>query len=206
VVHGTRHFGLEAPQKAEIYVPYTQFPSPGMLLVVRAWSDPAGVISSIRHEMAAVDPEVAGFAFQNIDDLLSNTESRRRFETMLLTTFAGLAVLLAAIGVYGVLAYIVVQRTREIGVRLALGATPRDVVSMVLQKGLIVSAAGAGLGFAGALALRRVLASLLFGVSPFDAVTFIGVAAVLTIIAGVSSYVPGRRAARVDPLVALRDE
>ncbi len=124
---------------------------------------------------------------------------------MLLTTFAGLAVLLAAIGVYGVLAYVVVQRTREIGVRLALGAAPRDVASMVLQKGLIVSAAGAGLGFAGALALQRLLASLLFGVSSVDAVTFIGVATVLTIIAGISSYVPGRRAARVDPLVALHE-
>jgi putative ABC transport system permease protein len=206
VVHGTRHFGLEAPQKAELYVPHTQAPSPGMVLVVRAWSDPTGVIASIRHEMAAVDPAVAGFAFQRLDDLLSNAESRRRFETLLLTAFAGLAALLAAIGVYGVLAYIVAQRTREIGVRLALGAEPRDVVSMVLRRGLSVSGAGAGLGFAGALAFRRLVASLVVGVSPVDVVTWIGVAAVLITIAGVSSYVPGRRAARVDPLIALREE
>jgi putative ABC transport system permease protein len=206
VVHATRHFGLEAPQKAEIYVPHTQSPSPFMVLVVRGQHDPAILVPSIRREIAAVDPLQAGFAFQSIDDLLSTAESRRRFETTLLTAFAALASLLAAIGIYGVIAYTVVQRTREIGVRLALGAQPRDVVSMVVKKGLFVSSTGLVVGFAGALALSRLLASLLFGVSPLDLPTFAAVAAALAIMATVSTYLPGRAAAKVDPLVALRDE
>jgi putative ABC transport system permease protein len=206
VVHATRHFGLEAPQKAEVYVPHTQSPSPFMVLVVRGQHDPAILVPSLRREIAAVDPLQAGSAFQSIDDLLSTAESRRRFETTLLTAFAALASLLAATGIYGVIAYTVVQRTREIGVRLALGAQPRDVVSMVVKKGLFVSSTGLVVGFASALALSRLLASLLFGVSPLDLPTFAAVAAALTIMATVSTYLPGRAAARVDPLVALREE
>jgi putative ABC transport system permease protein len=206
VVHATRHFGLEAPQKAEIYVPHTQAPSPFMLLVVRAHADPHSLVPSIRREIAAIDPEQSSFGFQTMDELLSNAESRRRFQVLLLAAFAGLALLLAAIGIYGVMSYTVAQRAREIGVRLALGAAPRDVVSMVVKKGLVLSICGMIAGFAGAAALTRVLGSLLFKVSPFDVPTFAVVAIVLTIVATLSAYLPARGAARVDPLVALRDE
>jgi putative ABC transport system permease protein len=206
VVHGTRHFGLEAPQKAEIYLPHTQSPSSFMMLVVRGESDPASLIPSIRRELAAIDPEQAAAGFQSIDDLLSTGQSRRRFETILLSAFAALALLLAAIGIYGVIAYTVVQRTREIGVRLALGAPHGDVVSMVVKKGLFISTVGMMVGCGGALALTRLLATLLFGVSPLDLPTFAAAAAALAIIATVSSYLPGSAAARVDPLIALREE
>jgi predicted permease len=206
VVHATRHFGLEAPQKAEIYLPYMQYPSPFMLLVVRAQVDPYNLVPAIRREIGAIDPEQSSFGFQTMDELLSNAESRRRFQVLLLTMFATLALLLAAIGIYGVMSYTVAQRKREIGVRLALGAAPRDVVTMVVKKGLMLSIAGMAIGFAGAAALTRVLGSLLFEVSPFDVPTFAAVAVVLTAVAMLSTYLPGRRAARVDPLEALREE
>jgi putative ABC transport system permease protein len=206
VVQGTRHFGLEAPQKPEIYFPHTQAPSPFMVLVVRAERDASSLISPIRREISAFDPEQAGFGFESMENLVSNAESRRRFQTVLLAAFAALALLLAAIGIYGVTAYTVAQRTREIGVRLALGARPRDVVSMVMKRGLLLTMAGMAMGLGAAMGLTRVLARLLFGVSPFDMATFAGVATLLTLIAALATYLPGRSAARVDPLVALRDE
>jgi putative ABC transport system permease protein len=206
VVHATRHFGLEAPQKAEIYFPHTQAPSPFMLLVVRAQGDPHNLAPAIRREIGAIDPEQSSFGFQTMDDLVSNAEGRRRFQVFLLAMFAGLALLLAAIGIYGVISYTVTQRTREIGVRLALGAAPRDVVSMVVKKGLVLSMCGMAVGFAGSVALTRVIGSLLFEVSPLDVPTFAGVAVLLIAVSVLSAYLPGRGAAHVDPLVALREE
>lgn len=206
VVHGTRHFGLEAPAKPEIYLPQTQDPSSFMVLVVRGHGDPSGLISAARREIAAIDPQQALFGFQTMEDLLTTAGARRRFQTSLLTAFAALALLLAAIGVYGVMAYTVAQRTREIGLRLALGARPRDVVAMMLNQGFRMTAAGLAAGLAGAAALSRLLGSLLFGVSTLDAVTFAACAALLVLVAGVAAYLPSRGAARVDPLVALREE
>jgi putative ABC transport system permease protein len=206
VVHGTRHFGLEAPQKAEIYVPYAQSPEPFVLLVVRAKIAPSILAAAIRREIAAVDPQQAAFGFEAMDGLLSNAESNRRFQTIVLAVFAALALLLAAIGIYGVMAYSAAQRQREIGVRLALGARPADVVMMLFKRGLLLSLAGMAAGFVGAIALARVLKSLLFGVSPLDPATFATVAVVLTITAALAAYLPGRSAASVDPLRALREE
>jgi ABC-type antimicrobial peptide transport system permease subunit len=141
-----------------------------------------------------------------MDDLVSSSTARRRFQTFLVGVFAGLALLLAAIGVYGVTSHMVSQRRREIGVRLALGASPRDVVAMVLRGGVRLTVAGIVAGVVGAVALSKVLAGFLFGVSPLDPATYVGVIGVLGLVAGMSAYRPSRRAARVDPVVVLRDE
>jgi putative ABC transport system permease protein len=206
VVQSTRHFGIEAPAKPEVYVPHTQAPSPFMVLVVRTQGDPAGLIPAIRGEVAALDPQQAMFAFQTMEDLLATAGSRRRFQTSLLAAFAALALLLAAIGVYGVMAYTVAQRTREIGLRLALGAQPRDVVAMMLRKGLLMTMTGMAFGLAGAVGLSRLLTNLLFGVSALDAPTFAAVGALLMLVAAVAAYIPSRGAARIDPLAALRED
>jgi hypothetical protein len=134
VVRSTRHFGIEAPQKPEVYLPHTQDPSPFMVLVVRARGEQSGLIEALRHEVAVIDPQQALFGFQTMEELVTSAGARRRFQTSLLAAFAALALLLAAIGVYGVTSYTVAQRTREIGLRLALGARPRDVTTMMLNK------------------------------------------------------------------------
>jgi putative ABC transport system permease protein len=206
VVQSTRHFGLEAPQKPEIYVPQSQAPSPFMLLVVRTAQDPRAVESAIRAQLAAIDPEQGVSGFQTLEDLLSRSTAPRRFQMALVATFALLALLLASIGVYAVMGYMVAQRRREIGVRLALGARPSDVVTMVLRNGVRLTIAGVAFGLAGALALSRALAHFLFGVSPVDPLTYLTVTVALVSIAGFAAYLPSRGAARVDPVVVLRDE
>jgi putative ABC transport system permease protein len=206
VVQSTRHFGLEAPQKPEIYVPQIQSPSPFMQLVVRAGYDPAGLESAIRAQIAAIDPEQGVTAFQTLEDLLSQSGSRRRFQTALVAVFALLAVVLAAIGVYAVMSYMVVQRRREIGVRLALGAAPAEVVRMVLRNGLRLTAYGVALGLVAALALSSTLAHFLYAVSALDPLTYATVTAGLIVIAALAAWVPSRGAASVDPMLVLRDE
>lgn len=206
VVQATRHFGLEAPQKAEVYLPHQQSPSPFMLLAVRTHGDSAALIPAIRQQIAALDPDQAAFAFQTMESLLADGRARRRFQTALVAAFALLALLLAAIGVYGVMGHMVMQRSREIGVRLALGARPEDVVGMVLRSGLRVTLPGVAAGLAGAVALSGILASFLYGVSSRDLATYVGVAALLVLVAMLATYLPSRSAARLDPLVVLRDE
>ena len=177
-----------------------------MMLVVRTEAELAGMVPAIQREIAAIDPGQAAFGFQTLGNLVDASGSRRRFQTTLLSAFAGLAAALAAIGVYGVVAYTVTRRTREIGVRLALGARPHHVVAMVFRQGLVVTLAGVGLGVIGAVALSRLLAGFLFGVSPLDLPTFAAAAILLLVVAGLSTYLPSRGAARVDPLAALREE
>jgi len=206
VVQATHHFGLEAPQKAEVYVPHQQAPTPFMQLVVRTQGDPAALIDPIRREIAALDPDQAAFAFQTMESLLAEASARRRFETALVGAFAVLALLLAAIGVYGVMGHMVMQRSREIGVRLALGALSGDVVGMVLRSGLRLTVAGVAAGLAGALALSGILRSFLFSVSSLDPLTYGGVAVVLVLVALLATYLPSRAAARLDPLIVLREE
>jgi putative ABC transport system permease protein len=206
VVQATRHFGPEAPQKAEVYVPVAQSPVPYMTLVLRAHGDPTGLIPAVRDQIAAIDPEQGVFGFQTMEELVEKSTARRQFQTALVTTFALLALLLAGIGVYGVMGYMVAQRRREIGVRLALGAKPGDVVAMVLGNGLRLTVAGVLAGMAGAVALSRVLAGFVYGVSPLDPATYAGAVAVLVAVSALSAYWPSRKAASMDPLVVLRDE
>jgi len=206
VVQSTRHFGLEAPQKPEIYVPQSQAPWPFMQLIVRTVQDPATLEAPLRAQIAAIDPQQGISGLQTLEDLLARSTARRRFQAVLVGMFAVLALVLAAIGIYAVMAYMVTQRRREIGVRLALGARPADVVQMVLRNGLRLTIAGVVLGLAGALALSRALEHFLFGVSPLDPLTYATVTLVLVCIAGLAAYVPSRGAAGVDPLLVLRDE
>jgi putative ABC transport system permease protein len=178
-----------------------------MILVVRTKGDPSGLVPAIRHEIAAIDPQEAGFfGFQSMEELMANSESRRRFQVILLSVFAALATFLAVIGIYGVVSYTIAQSTGEIGLRMALGALPREVVYMVLKQGITVTTIGMIIGIVGSIALSRVFTGLLFGMSPLDPLTFAGVIILLLLTAMLSTYVPSRGAARIDPLIALREE
>jgi putative ABC transport system permease protein len=205
VVRSTRHFGLETPQRPEIYVPHSQAPSPFMILVVRARGSATDVLEACRREIAAMDSQQAIMDGGGLDELVSNAQARRRFQSILLTSLAGVAVLLAALGIYGVTAYTVTRRAREIGTRIALGARRRDVIMMIARTGSRTIVVGALIGVAGAVALSRILANLLFGISALDPTTFAVVVLVLGLVAGLSLYLPSRRAACVDPVIVLRE-
>jgi putative ABC transport system permease protein len=207
IVRSTRHFGLEARQKAEIYVPHTQSPQQFMILVVRFQAgELSATAATIRREIASLDSDLAGIGLRSMDDFIAAAESRRRFQVLLMGWFAGLAAILAAIGIYGVMVNTVARRTRELGLRLALGAAPRDAVTMIVSKGMLLSGVGITAGFVAAIGLMRFIRRLLFDVSPFDVPTFAATAALLAVIAFVSAWAPARAAARVDPVVALREE
>jgi putative ABC transport system permease protein len=207
IVGSTRHFGLEARQKAEIYLPHAQLPSQFMFLLVRFKPGQlTATAAAIRHEITGLDPDLAGIGFRSMDELIGVAESRRRFQVILMVWFSGLAVVLAAIGIYGMMVNTVVRRTREIGLRLALGAAPRDAVTMILSNGMVLAGAGIAAGLVAAIALMRFIRTLLFGVSPFDVPTFMAVVVLLVLIAFVSAWAPAHAAARVDPAVALREE
>jgi putative ABC transport system permease protein len=206
IVRGTRHFGLEAEQKPEIYVPHTQSPEPFMILVVRVHANMDSVIRACRSEVSSIDSQQAGFAALRAEDMLFGSETRRGFQTFLLAGFALLAVFLAAIGIYGVAAYTVMRRAREVGIRVALGARPAHVVLMVLRQGMFTIIAGATTGVLAAAALSRVLAGLLFDVSPSDPSTFSGVLSLVILVGALSVYLPARAASKVDPVIVLNEE
>jgi len=179
---------------------------PSMTFVVRAARDPLALAPQVRGEVRAIDPELPVYDVKSMDQLLSAMIAQRRFSMALLGTFAGLALLLGLVGVYGVTSYLVAQRTREVGLRLALGAQPGELVRMVVRQGMGVAAAGIGVGLLGALAVTRLMAGLLYGVSPTDAATLAAVTALLALATLLANYVPARRAARVNPIVALRSD
>lgn len=207
VVRSTRHFGMEAAQKPEVYVPYTQMSdSLFMTLAVRTRGDMESVIRACRAEIASIDPQQGGFSAGKIEDLLLGSESRRRFESFLLGAFAMLAVFLAAVGIYGVAAYAVTQRSREIGIRLALGARPAAVVLMIGRQGMLTIGTGLVIGFFAAAVLANTIAALLFGISPLDPATFASVLVLVISVGAASALIPARRASRVDPVVVLTEE
>jgi putative ABC transport system permease protein len=206
VVADVHAASLDAPPQPTVYVPYRQDPWPFMTFALRTTASPATLANAVRDAIWRVDKEQPVGAVLTMDQQLSNSLTRRRFSVMLLSAFGAVAVSLAAIGLYGVLAFIVAQRRREIGVRMALGAQPRDVIADVLGHGLRLAGLGIVVGIALALAATRLLNALLFGTSPTDAVTFAAVATLLVVVAAGASLVPALRASRVDPLIALRDE
>jgi putative ABC transport system permease protein len=175
-------------------------------LIVRAEKDPAALTASVREAVKAVDPEVPLYSVRTLDELVSERTAQRRLAVMLITVFAAVALLLAAVGIYGVMSYAVAQRTQEIGIRMALGAERQDILRMVLRHGGLMAVTGIGLGVVVALGLARLITSLLFQVSATDPPTFSIVPLVLIGVALVACYIPARRATRVDPLVALRDQ
>ena len=206
IVRGTRHFGLDQRQKPELYVPHVQSPSSFMLLVVRVQGNVESVSEACRKELASMDPQQAWFGPLSIEDMLFGSQHGRRFQVFLMGGFAILAIVLAAVGIYGVAAYTVTQRGKEISVRIALGARPADVTLLVLKQGTLPVILGAVLGTAGAAALARVIANLLFGVSPSDISTF-SIVLIFILVVGVASiYVPARRAAKLDPAAVLTEE
>jgi putative ABC transport system permease protein len=179
---------------------------PSMDVVLRTQGKPEAAISAVRARMHDIDPELPLSNIRTMDEWVSNNAAQPRLNAALLGTFAGVALLIAAIGVYGVLACSVNQRTREIGLRMALGAQQGGVLRWIVGQGMLVAAAGIGIGLAGAFALSRLLASLLFGIQPRDPLTFTSVAVMLGVVAFSACLVPAVRASRVDPIVALRDE
>jgi putative ABC transport system permease protein len=177
-----------------------------MAIVVRTSTSPSAIVNSVVAIVREQDPELAVSNVRTMQDVVSESVGERRLTMILLAVFAVAALVIAAVGIYGVIAYGVTQRTQEIGIRMALGAQRRDVLRMVVGQALLLALAGIALGSAGALLVTRLMAGLLFEVRPQDPMTLVAVAAVLGIVAVAASYVPGRRATRVDPVVALRAE
>ena len=175
-------------------------------VMVRAAGDPATLAAAVRAAIHETDPRVPVGLVRPLDEVLAESVAFHRFQMLLIAVFAALALVLAAVGTYGVMSYLVAQRTHEIGVRVALGAVPREVLALVLRRGLALAGGGALLGLAGAAALTRLLASQLYGVRAIDPLTFGAVTAVLIVVALVACWIPARRATRVDPMVALRSE
>jgi len=190
-----------APQ---MYTPFVQAPWPFLTAVAKTTAAPEAAAGSMRQALAHLDPEQAAGELRTFDQYLARSIATPRFTAILLGTFAALALLLAGFGLYGVMAYSVAQRSREIGIRMALGARSADVRSLVVRQAVWLGAAGLVIGIAGALAVTRVLGSLLFGVSATDPLTFGGVSAALVTVLLLAAYLPARRATRVDPIVALR--
>jgi putative ABC transport system permease protein len=206
VVADVRQTSLAEPAAPELYLSNLQEPNNGLTLVLRTTTDPSSVAPLVRERVRALDKELPVGGIRTMDDVVWNSVGRPRLAALLLGAAGAIALFLAVIGVYGVLSYAVERRTHEIGIRRALGAQPRDVLRLVLGRAMGLVAAGIGVGIVGALALTRVLTTLLFQVAPNDAVTFVGVAVLLGGVALLASYVPGRRATRVDPTDALRTD
>jgi putative ABC transport system permease protein len=177
-----------------------------MFVLIRAQGDPMNQLSPARRELAQLDASLPIAQPRTMEDVLGLATARPRFLTLLLTLFSGLALVLAALGIYGVMSYAVAQRTSEFGVRMAIGAQRGDVLKLVLSQGMMLGLAGVVLGALGAWGLTRFLSGLLFGIDSFDSLTFAAMAAVLAIVTLAACYLPARRATKVDPLVALRYE
>jgi len=209
VIADVKNAGLERPTGTEIYLPFTQNAGQGrswrMSLVVRASGASSLIVGAVRRELAEIDPALPLANIRTMQELLSAAQSRPRFLTLLLTLFAGVALILAAVGIYGVIAYSVAQRTKEFGLRMALGAQPGDVLGIVLGRGMMLALFGIGIGLAGALVLTRFLASLLFGVTPTDPATFLVVSLFFGAVALLATYIPARRATKIHPMEALRE-
>jgi putative ABC transport system permease protein len=206
VVGNVRHKALETEATPEVYFPYQQFPSNFMSLVVRTDSDPASIVPAIRSQVLSVDSDQPVSDVMTMEQRLAKAVASSRFVMTLLSSFSMLALGLAAVGIYGVMAYLVTERTQEIGVRMALGAQKRDVLKLVVRKGMFLAIVGTAIGLLASLALTRLMRSLLFQVTPTDWLTFVVASLVLLTVALLASYIPARRATKLDPLIALRYE
>ncbi len=206
VVGDVRHSGLESEVRAMTYWPLARNPYGSMTLAIRTAGEPTAVVSAIRGIVREQDPDLALADVKTMDEVVSRSVAQRRLMMTMLGIFAGAALLLAAVGIYGVIAYSVTQRTQEIGIRMALGAQRNDVLRMIVGHALVLALAGVAIGTLGAVFLTKLMTDLLFGVTRFDPLTFGVVALGLIVVALLAGYLPGRRATRVDPVIALRAE
>jgi putative ABC transport system permease protein len=206
VVGDVRQLGLDAPPDPELFMPYPQWPSNEMSLVLRIASEPSSLIPRVEKEIWRVDPDQPVTEIRTMDELVATEAAGRRFVLQLIGTFALIAIVLAGVGIYGVAAYGMRQRTHEIGIRMALGARGQQIVWLILRQNTHWLLMGIATGVAGAFALTRLLAAYLYAVRPTDTATFALIVLVQLAIAGLASYVPARRATKVDPMVALRYE
>ncbi|MEY2484408.1 MAG: hypothetical protein QOH39_56 [Verrucomicrobiota bacterium] len=203
IIADIRHFGLDAEPKPEMYIPFAQNPYKTMILTIRTAHDPRALISTVRAQIQGIDPGQPVANIRTFESVLSDSIAPRRLSVVLLGVFAGVAVLLATVGIYGVMSFLVVQRTHEIGVRMALGAQRADVMRLVIGRALKLTALGTGIGLVMALVSTRALQALLYRVSAFDLSTFLFVTFVLGAVALAASYLPAQRATRADPMIAL---
>jgi putative ABC transport system permease protein len=206
IVGDVKHYGLDSEPRAELFMPAWQQPLNGMALIVRTASDPKGFVASIRREVLAVDAEQPIFDVSAMVDVVSRSVFLPRVSMLLLIAFAVSALLLAVVGIYGVVSYTVTQRTRELGVRMALGADAASTLKLVLGRSMLLVCAGTVCGLVASMAVTRAMSGLLYGVSPLDPMVFTGVSLMLATAGFVASLIPARRATRVDPIVALRTE
>ena len=206
VIGDVKQLGLDSSAQPEVYFPYLQSPSPAMGLVVRTAANPLSMASTVKSQIQLIDKDLPIDEAKTMQQLLAESISGRRFNMLLLTIFGAVALVLAVVGIYGLMSYSVAQRTHEIGIRVAIGAQPRDVFRMVIGQGMMLAMIGVAFGLAGAFGLTRLMATMLFGVEPTDPTTFVIVAVLLSAVALVACFIPARRATKVDPLVALRYE
>ncbi|MGH9871752.1 MAG: ABC transporter permease [Pyrinomonadaceae bacterium] len=205
VVGAVRHQQLDTDTRKSVYLPHLQIPVNGLALVVQS-KNPFSLVGALRGQIREMDPDLPVVELMMMEEVVSQSVWQNRLYAILFSVFAAIAMLLAAVGIYGVMSYSVTQRTQEIGIRMALGAQLKDVLQLVVKGGLALSLIGVAIGIAGALALTRLLRTLLFGITPTDAVTLIAVSLMLLFVALLACYIPARRATKVDPLVALRYE
>jgi predicted permease len=206
VVDRVKQYGLDADGRIVVYLPQTQFNARSLYVTVRSTGTADAVAPAVRRELQAIDRDLPMYRVRAMEDRVDAALARPRFAMTLLTIFAGFALVLAIIGTYGVMSYVVSQGTREIGIRVALGATQGTILGMVLRQGIALAATGLALGLAGAWALTRFMRSLLFGVSGTDGLTFLAVALLLALVAVVAGLIPTTRASRLDPMTALSAE
>ncbi|HTS11107.1 MAG TPA: ABC transporter permease [Candidatus Limnocylindrales bacterium] len=209
VVEDVKNAGLDKPAGTELYVPYTQTQgsgNPNAYLVLRGRGDPRPFVAEVRQKLDAIDPTIPLAKVATMDSVMSEAESQPRFLTLLLTLFSGVALIIATVGIYGVISYSVARRSKEFGLRMALGAQPGNVLALVMKQGAILTAIGVAVGIGAALGLTQMMSTLLFGVRPTDPLTFLSVSAILAAVALAASYIPALRATKVDPMKALRYE
>jgi putative ABC transport system permease protein len=206
VVAHVKNYGVDQPSRVESYIPYSQRSVGGGYIILRTSGDPSNLVSAVRAAVQAVDPNAPVSRIRTLSDIVDESTAPRRLSVLLLSSFAGLALALAAVGIYGVMSYTVTQRTQEIGIRIALGAARGDIFKLVVGGGMTLLVIGIAIGLSGALYLSRFLGTMLFQVRPTDLLTFVSVPAILAAIGLAACILPARRATSVDPILALRME
>jgi putative ABC transport system permease protein len=206
IVADVKQYGLDRPTTAQTYEPFLQTPFSGMTLIVRTEGNPTALNAGVRGQVLSIDKDQPVSRSRSLEEVIAESVAKQRFAMLLLGIFAVVALILAAVGLYGVMSYAVTQRTHEIGIRMALGAQQKDVLKLVVGQGMILALIGVGVGIVASLLLTRVMTTLLFGVTATDPLTFLAIPLLLAAVALVASLVPARRAMKVDPMIALRYE